>query len=95
MEPAMAVDMLKSMKNKEEVGTLIMDNDSTTIARAREIHKESDQNHTKKALTSALYAMQNQHKNLKNKKVLRRCKKTISYVCSCMQFNRIKEMKPQ
>ena len=71
MEPAMAVDMLKSMKNKEaEVGTLIMDNDSTTIARAREIHKESDQNHTKKALTSALYAMQNQHKNLKNKKVL-------------------------
>ena len=55
MESGMAVEMLSELRQKgTNVTTLIMDNDSTTISRAREalgedLRKESDRHHTKKA----------------------------------------------
>ena len=76
MEPAMAVDMLQQLRDEgTEVNTLIMDNDTTTISRARaefdnKLEKEDDQNHTKKSLISSLYALRAKHKNLNNGDVL-------------------------
>lgn len=56
MEPDMCIQMLKELdKNEVNVGTVIMDNDSTPVARARlevnpALKKQSDKNHTLKNL---------------------------------------------
>ena len=57
-----------------KVNTLVMDNDSTTIARVRatvdpNIKKKCDSNHTRKGFTSKLIELSNIHKVLKNVKV--------------------------
>lgn len=62
----MAVEMLHKMKEKGfHVKNLVMDNDSTTITRARSsfdssLKKFSDFNHTKKKFTSKLYDLKKQ-----------------------------------
>ncbi len=75
MEPDMAVSMIQNLSDKgHNVKTLVMDNDATTIAKVREIdssiRKLSDNNHTKKSISNALYNLANTHKELKNKKTL-------------------------
>jgi hypothetical protein len=88
MEPAMACDMLKDIKSKGyNVGTIIMDNDSTTIARARaevdhDLKKRSDKNHTKKALMSSLIEMSTKRKNLKNYKVRNYIVRNVMYAAA-------------
>lgn len=61
MEPDMCIGMLKDLGEKDvQVGTIIMDNDTTTIARARTevnpaLKKQCDKNHTLKQFTNKLY----------------------------------------
>ena len=57
-----------------KVDTIVMDNDSTTIARAKatidpELKKKSDQNHTKKSVINSLMDLSTTHKQLKNQNV--------------------------
>ncbi|XP_061176202.1 uncharacterized protein LOC133185163 [Saccostrea echinata] len=73
MEPAMAVNILTTIKDKgHEVKTLVMDDDTMTISKFRSevdktIQKCSDKNHTIKNFTSSLYALQ------KDKTLQRKC----------------------
>lgn len=51
-----------------------MDNDTSTLARARrevqpDLKKKSDKNHTKKSITGALYDLANKHGQLKSPKL--------------------------
>ena len=57
MEPTMVINMLKNLSTEHDlhVKTIVMDDDSTTIARAKKefdpgLGKISDKNHTKKTL---------------------------------------------
>lgn len=65
MEPAMACEMLQDIMNTgKQVNTLVMDNDSTTIARVKatvdpNIRKKCDSNHTLKVFTGKLVDMSN------------------------------------
>jgi hypothetical protein len=78
--------MLKSLESRNySVGTLVMDNDSTTIARARcevnpALKKQADKNHTLKELTNKLYDM----KKCKNYKELN--SKSISHIGKCFRY---------
>ncbi|XP_056017087.1 uncharacterized protein LOC125673339 [Ostrea edulis] len=60
MEPAMACGMFQDVIDQDQrVQTLVMDNDSTTIARVKAtvdptIKKKSDSNHTRKGFTGSL-----------------------------------------
>ena len=71
MEPDMAVNMLHNLKDKGfHVKNLVMDNDATTISKARSnfdqnIQKFSDFNHTKKNFTNKLYQMKKDKKYIK------------------------------
>ncbi|XP_062579761.1 uncharacterized protein LOC134241754 [Saccostrea cucullata] len=86
MEPDMCIEMLKDLGEKEaRVGTIIMDNDTTTIARARTevnpaLKKQSDKNHTLKQFTNKLYDL----KKCKNYKELN--PKTISHLSKCFKY---------
>lgn len=63
MESDMAIEMLHELKAKDfHVKSIIMDNDATTIARAKatfdpSLQKFADLNHTKKNFTSKLYEL--------------------------------------
>ncbi|XP_061191031.1 uncharacterized protein LOC133199201 [Saccostrea echinata] len=86
MEPDMCIEMLKDLGGKDvQVGTIIMDNDTTTIARARTevnpaLKKQSDKNHTLKQFTNKLYDL----KKCKNYKELN--PKTISHLSKCFRY---------
>jgi hypothetical protein len=73
MESSVAVDVIKEVEEQNaKVSVLIMDDDTTTMARIRQsishpVHKWSDLNHTKKHLGNSLYALQKKHKNFSNK----------------------------
>ena len=92
MELAMAVNILTSIKDKgHQLKNLVMDDDTTTIAKVRNevestIEKCSDKNHTMKNFTNALYSLQ------KDKKLQRVIStKTINHIKSVflMHYQRI------
>lgn len=70
MESNLAVEMVNSTKKDSfRIGTLIGDDDSTTMAMIRNqvdhhVEKWSDTNHAKKALGTRLYRLQKQEKSL-------------------------------
>jgi hypothetical protein len=70
MEPDMVIQMVKDANAKGvKVSTIVGDEDSTTIARARkevdrELKKGSDMNHLKKILGNKLYELKKKHKVL-------------------------------
>lgn len=86
----MACEMLGKVETSGgKVDTLIMDNDSTTIARVKaqinpNISKRSDSNHTKKGFTGALVELSSAHK------VLRNVKGGTWNDASCTVFSRIR-----
>ncbi|XP_055999188.1 uncharacterized protein LOC125656742 [Ostrea edulis] len=98
MEPAMACQMLKIMTIFHfQVTTLIMDNDSTTLARVKasvnpNISKKSDSNHTKKGFTGSLIELSNQYKVLRNVKVRGHIERCFMY---CVHHNKSKEKQLQ
>lgn len=73
MRPSAAGDVIKEVEQETvEVSVLIMDDDTTTMARIRDnishlVHKWSDLNHTKKHLGNSLYSLQKTHKSFSNK----------------------------
>ncbi|XP_056006937.1 DNA polymerase III PolC-type-like [Ostrea edulis] len=85
MEPAMACEMVQNIMDQgEKMETLVMDNDSTTIARLRttvdpDIKKKADSNHTKKGFTGSLVEMSSIHKVLKNVKVRTHIERCFMY----------------
>ena len=87
MECDMAVSMMKELQGKNiNVESIVMDDDTTTLARARKevkagLKKKSHANHAKKHFTNRLYALQitKKYKQLE-------CK-TISHLKKC--FNNI------
>lgn len=91
MGPAMACEMLEMVETSGgKIDTLIMDNDSTTIARVKvqvnpNISKRSDSNHTKKGFTSALVELSSAHKVLRNVKVRGHMERCVMY---CIQQNK-------
>ena len=92
MEPDMAVQMISNIASKgHTVGTLIMDNDSTTIAKVREINpnilKLSDRNHTRKSISNALYSLAKDHSALRNKKTLNYILRMFTYAIEQNQEN--------
>ena len=67
-----------------EVTTLVMDNDSATIARLRasvdpDIKKKPYINHTKKGILVSLVELSNTHKVLKNLKVRTHIERCFTY----------------
>lgn len=67
----MCVSMIKDVKEKHnvDINTLIMDDDSTSIAKVRNevnpsVTKANDSNHLKKSFTSKLYAISKKHRSL-------------------------------
>lgn len=93
MEPSMACEMLTTVQGDgAKVGTFVMDNDSTTIAKVKatvspNIEKRADRNHTKKGFTGALLELGNTHKLLKNPKLRSHIERCFTY---CIQQNRVK-----
>lgn len=91
MEPSMACEMLTTVQGDgAKVGTFVMDNDSTTIAKVKatvspNIEKRADRNHTKKGFTGALLELGNTHKLLKNPKLRSHIERCFTY---CIQQNR-------
>lgn len=66
-----------------QVGTFVMDNDSTTIAKVKatvspNIEKRADRNHTKKGFAGALLELGNTHKLLKNPKLRSHIERFVS-----------------
>ncbi|VDH92076.1 Hypothetical predicted protein [Mytilus galloprovincialis] len=84
MEQDMVVEMVQSIKSKgSNVGTIIADDDTTTIARLRKsvdpnIKKMSDKNHVKKNIANALYQLKAKHKKL--------TPKVIKYLINCLNY---------
>ena len=70
MESAIVIDILKDLKdNDKDVGKIIGDDDTTTIARARaeidpNIEKGIDKNHVRKNVSNSLYELKKRHKSL-------------------------------
>ena len=65
----MAVQMISDITSQgHTVGTLIMDNDSKTIDKVRDINPNiltlSDSNHTRKSISNALYNLAKEHSAL-------------------------------
>ena len=85
MEADMVVEMVKTAKEKDViVGTMVGDEDSTSISRARkevsvDIQKRSDSNHVKMILFNSLYSLQKKHKQL-SVKVIKYLQKCFSYM---------------
>lgn len=73
MESDVALEVIKTVeKENVQVGTLIMDDDATTMAKVQQnisqpVMKWSDLNHAKKHLGNSLYALQKKHNCLSNK----------------------------
>ncbi|XP_061194397.1 uncharacterized protein LOC133202576 [Saccostrea echinata] len=86
MEPDMCIQMLQDLgQNDVNVSTIIMDNDSTTVARARlevnpALKKQSDKNHTMKQFTNKLYDLK------KNKNYKELNTKTINHISKCFKY---------
>ncbi|XP_061188202.1 uncharacterized protein LOC133196309 [Saccostrea echinata] len=86
MEPDMCIGMMKELQDSNiHVGNIIMDNDSTTVARARAevnpaLKKQCDRNHTLKQFTNKLYEL----KKSKNYKELN--SKTIQHLSKCFKY---------
>lgn len=84
MEQDMVVEMVENIKNSgTTVGTIIADDDTTTIARLRKrvnpnIKKMSDRNHVKKNIANTLYSLKQKHKKL--------TPKTIKYILNCLSY---------
>lgn len=87
MESAIAIKMIETLAEKNlNVKTIIMDDDSTTISRARKeidpnITKLTDKNHVMKNITSSLYTLKPKHKQM-TRPVIDYVKKSISYACA-------------
>lgn len=88
MEPYAAIKLVKDnsilSSNNVELGVVIADNDSSSIAAMRnsvdnEIVKQSDKNHTSKGLVSALYELQKKHKDLTSD--------SIKYLQKCFNYS--------
>ena len=92
MESDVGVDLIKSVeKEGVRVKTLIMDDDTTTMAKVRReldhtITKWSDVNHTSKHLTNSLFSLQKKHKCLSNI-VIAYLKKCFNYALSQTKGN--------
>ncbi|XP_061179391.1 uncharacterized protein LOC133188017 [Saccostrea echinata] len=86
MESDMCVNMLRELDKQDvSIDTIIMDNDSTTIARARsevkpDLKKMCDKNHTLKEFTNQLYDL----KKVKNFREL--TAKTIGHLSKCFKY---------
>lgn len=86
MEPSLGVELLKKTQSQNaKVKTLIMDEDSTTIAHVRrdydaDMVKWSDINHAKKCLSNAIYRIQPKYKKQLTPKVIKYFKKNYAYV---------------
>lgn len=70
-----------------KVSTLVMDNDSTTIARVKStvdqnITKRCDSNHTRKGFTASLIELSKAHKLLRNTKVRSHIERCFTYSIS-------------
>ena len=82
----MCVSMLQNLeKDGVHVENLVMDNDTTTMARVRSevdpaIKKQSDKNHCMKEITNRLYEL----KNRKHYKEL--TSKTITHISKCFRY---------
>ncbi|XP_070542849.1 uncharacterized protein [Ptychodera flava] len=89
MEPDMAVELVNNVNSNDEknyIGTIIMDDDTTTIHHLRDkidskIEKQSDRNHVRKVLGNNLFELQKSHKLLTNK-VIRYLQKCFNYAVS-------------
>ena len=84
MEPSMVVEMVRKANETVSIGTLVGDDDTTTIARVRadvdeSIEKCSDKNHVRKSLANELYKVRDRHKN-------KLSVKTISYLQKCFTY---------
>ena len=85
MEPDMVVEMVQNAKDQGiNIGTIVGDDDTTTIARVRskvnpKIKKRSDKNHTKKLLGNTLRNLQKEHSSL-SKSVVNYLKTNFSYM---------------
>ena len=67
MEPSMVVEMVQKVNEDLKIGTIIGDDDTTTIARVRTevddvIQKCSDKNYVRKSLSNELYKVRDRHK---------------------------------
>ncbi|XP_065941597.1 uncharacterized protein [Magallana gigas] len=86
MESDMCISMLKNLESNDVcVGTIIMDNDSTTISKARsevkaDLKKQCDRNHLLKDFTNKLYDI----RKAKNFREL--TPKTISHISKCFRY---------
>lgn len=87
MEPHAAVLLTKNnpilTESNIEVGVVIADNDSSSIAALKNAHdyeivKQADKNHTSKGVVSALYKLQKSHKELKTP--------AIQYLQKCFNY---------
>ncbi|KAL5012907.1 hypothetical protein ScPMuIL_011458 [Solemya velum] len=84
MEPDVGGTLVKEIEGKGvDVGVIIMDDDTTTMARLRKdlshsIVKWSDINHTAKHLTNSLYSLQKKHRVLTTP--------TIQYLKKCFNY---------
>jgi hypothetical protein len=77
------------------VAILVMDNDSTTLARVKavvnpNISKKSDSNHTKTGFTGNLVDLSNKHKVLRNVKVMSHIERCFMY---CVRQNENNEQR--
>ncbi|XP_070538438.1 uncharacterized protein [Ptychodera flava] len=89
MEPDMAVELVNNVNSNDEknyIGTIIMDDDTTTIHHLRDkidskIEKQSDRNHVRKVLGNNLFELQKSHKLLTNK-VIKYLQKCFNYAVS-------------
>ena len=84
MEPSMVVEMVRKANETVSIGTLVGDDDTTTIARVRadldeSIEKCRDKNHVRKSLANELYKVRDRHKN-------KLSVKTISYLQKCFTY---------
>ena len=84
MESDVGVELIHSVEEKgANVATIIMDDDTTTMAKIRReidhpVEKWSDSNHTTKHLTNSLYSLQKKHKCLTTS--------VIGYFKKCFNF---------
>jgi len=84
MEPYVGGELVKEIETHNiDVGTIIMNDDCTTMSRIRKelshnVEKWSDQNHTVKHLGNSLYALQKKHKQLSTM-VIKHVQKCFNY----------------
>ena len=84
MEPSMVVEMIQKANEAVKIGTIIGDDDTTTIARVRaevdeSIKKCSDKNHVRKSLSNELYTVKDKHKHKLSVKSISHLQKCFTY----------------